>query len=68
MGVIDYTHLMPRNKKELRNEELIRKRIEDPEKWTWGKLAELFEISRYTARDLYYRHIKEYSKQWRERK
>ena len=42
-------------KNEERNKDLIKKRRQDPDKWTWGALAKFFRISRPTAVQIYKR-------------
>lgn len=39
-----------------RNRDLILKRIQDPETWTWGTLADYFGIARETAYQAFHRH------------
>lgn len=64
-SVSDYDTISKMKAKTKRNEDLVKKRLSDPEKWTWGELGEFFGIDRYTARDLFYRHENKYSKEQR---
>jgi hypothetical protein len=45
-----------------RNKDLVKKRLANPKKWTWGELAKLYSIDRYTARDIFDRDVDKYSK------
>ena len=38
-----------------RNEDLVRKRVEDLTYWTWGKLSNLYKIKRPTAVQIFNR-------------
>jgi hypothetical protein len=45
-----------------RNKDLVKKRLKNPKKWTWGELAKFFGIDRYTARDLFFQHVDKFTK------
>lgn len=46
--------------KNVRNRELILRRINDPEKWSWGALGEFYEISKVTAYNVFWMHVTKY--------
>lgn len=45
-----------------RNKDLVAKRKSDPKKWTWGKLAEYFKISRPAAVQLFNKYASDSEK------
>lgn len=47
--------------KELRNQSLVQKRIQDPKKWTWGKLGEFFEVHRSVAKEIFERDMEKFA-------
>jgi len=46
---------------EARNEDLVKKRVRDPKKWTWGKLGEHFAIHRSVAKEIFERDIEKFA-------
>jgi hypothetical protein len=47
--------------KELRNQTLVQKRIEDPKKWTWAKLGQQFEMHRTVAKEIFERDVEKFA-------
>lgn len=47
--------------KNLRNEQLVQKRVHDPKKWSWGKLGQHFEIHRSIAKEIFVRDMEKYA-------
>jgi hypothetical protein len=52
---------MTTNKTE-RNRELVKKRLSNSKKWTWGELGKFYGIDRHTARDIFDRDVDKYKK------
>jgi hypothetical protein len=49
--------------KKKRNEDLVRKRIQDPLKWTYRELAKEFDLARSTSQQMFMRHVMKYASQ-----
>lgn len=47
---------MARARKTDRNEQLVKLRHEDPKRYSWRKLGEIFNISWITAREIYLKY------------
>ena len=47
--------------KELRNQNLVQKRIKDPNLWTWAKLGQHFEIHRTVAKQIFERDVEKFA-------
>lgn len=47
--------------KKNRNKDLVRKRIEDPLKWTYKELAKEFKLARSTSQQMFMRHVTKYT-------
>jgi hypothetical protein len=46
--------------KELRNEQIVHKRLNDPQTWTWGKLGDHFGIHRSVAKEIFERDMEKF--------
>lgn len=43
-----------------RNRDLVQKRLADPVKWSWRKLAKFYNIHFTTAKDIFLRYAEKY--------
>lgn len=46
---------------EVRNKELVRKRIEDPMTWSYEELGKLFRLNKKTAYEIFERDVVKYA-------
>jgi hypothetical protein len=50
--------------KEQRNDSLVKLRIKNPKKWTWGELGKHFEIHRSVAKQVFERDVEKYANEY----